>query len=83
MSIKRLFKFNKRDYIGLFGWWLVSFMIGIFAIPIMIGREVYQWKKYHLPSFEWDDIVRYDIVIIATVSLRYLLLGISAFELIL
>ena len=30
----------------------------------MIGREIYQYRHYHLAKFEWEDIVRYTIVII-------------------
>lgn len=54
---------NKRDYIGCVAWYAVSLLIGVFAFPIMVVRELYQWKRYKLPRIEWEDIVRYGIVI--------------------
>lgn len=39
----------------------------------MIIREVYQYNKYLKPcglSFEWDDVVRYSITILATEAIR-------------
>lgn len=27
-------------------------------------REIYQYKHYHLSRFEWEDIVRYSVVIV-------------------
>lgn len=54
---------NKRDYIGCVAWYAVSLLIGVLSLPIMVAREWYQWKRYNLPSIEWDDIVRYGIVI--------------------
>lgn len=54
---------NKRDYIGCVAWYAVSLLIGVFALPLMIAREWYQWKHYRLSSFEWEDVVRYGIVI--------------------
>lgn len=56
-------KMNKRDYIGCVAWYAVSLLIGVFALPLMILREWYQWKRYHLPHIEGDDIFRYGIVI--------------------
>ena len=46
--MKNVFKLNKRDRIGLSCWLLVSILIGLLALPVMIGREVYQYKHYHL-----------------------------------
>ena len=39
--MKNVFKLNKRDWIGLACWLLVSILIGLLALPVMIGREVY------------------------------------------
>lgn len=61
--MKNVLKLNKRDWIGLACWLLVSILIGLLALPVMIGREVYQYKHYHLAKFEWEDIVRYSFVI--------------------
>ena len=62
--MKDLFKLNKRDWIGLVCWFLLSVLIGIITLPLMIWREVYQYYKYQLLRFEWEDVVRYSLVII-------------------
>lgn len=39
----------------------------------MVLRELYQYNKYLKPcgiNFEWDDVVRYSITIIATEAIR-------------
>lgn len=54
---------NKRDYIGCVAWYAVSLLIGVLALPLMVVREVYQWKHYKLSRFEWEDVVRYNIAI--------------------
>ena len=74
MTWKKLLIFNKRDLIGLICWLLVSILIGLLALPIMIGREIYQYKHYHLEKFEWDDVVRYSIIIILGSIINYLIL---------
>lgn len=61
--MKNVLKLNKRDCIGLACWLLVSILIGLLALPAMIGREIYQYKHYHLAKFEWEDIIRYSFVI--------------------
>ena len=61
--MKNLFKLNKRDWIGLACWLLISILIGLLALPVMVGREIYQYKHYHLAKFEWEDIIRYSFVI--------------------
>lgn len=61
--MKNVLKLNKRDWIGLACWLLVSILIGLLALPVMVGREIYQYKHYHLSRFEWEDIVRYSVVI--------------------
>lgn len=72
--MKNVLKLNKRDWIGIACWLLVSILIGLLALPIMIGREVYQYKHYHLVKSEWEDIVRYSFVIIVG-SVIHILLG--------
>jgi hypothetical protein len=72
--MKDLFKLNKRDWIGLVCWFLSSVLIGIIALPLMVWREVYQYYKYQLLRFEWEDIVRYSLVIIIGSVMNYWLL---------
>ena len=72
--MKDLLKLNKRDWIGLACWMLVSILIGLLALPIMVGREIYQYKHYHLEKFEWEDVVRYSIIIILGSIINYLIL---------
>lgn len=72
--LKRLFTLNRRDWIGLACWFLLSVLIGIIALPLMIWREVYQYDKYQLPRFEWEDVVRYSFVIILGSVVNYWLL---------
>lgn len=61
--LKRLATFNIRDLHGLIGWFIAGMIIGLFALPIMVVREYYQYKHYHLTKFECEDIVRYSFVI--------------------
>lgn len=72
--MKNLFKLNKRDWIGLACWLLVSILIGLLALPVMAAREVYQYKRYHLSRFECEDVVRYSIIIILGSIINYLIL---------
>ena len=72
--LKRLFTINKRDWIGLACWLLVSILIGLIALPVMVGREIYQYNHYHLAKFEWEDIVRYSVVIVLGSIINYLIL---------
>lgn len=72
--LKRLFTLNKRDWIGLACWFLLSVVISIIAIPLMVWREVHQYDKYQLPRFEWEDVVRYSFVIIIGSVVNYWLL---------
>ena len=71
--MKNIFKLNKRDYIGLACWLLVSILVGLLALPVTIGREVYQYKHYHLSRFEWEDVVRYSLVIAIGSVIHFLL----------
>ena len=72
--LKRLFTLNKRDWIGLACWLLVSILIGLLALPIMVGREIYQYKYYHLKKFEWEDVIRYSVIIILGSIINYFIL---------
>ena len=72
--MKNVLKLNKRDWIGLACWLLVSILIGLIALPIMVGRDIYQYKHYKLARFEWEDIVRYSVVIILGSIINYLIL---------
>ena len=63
MSWKDLFTFNKRDFMGLACWLALSLVLGFLCLPVMVAREVYQYKCFHLPRFEWEDVIRYGIVI--------------------
>ena len=69
--MKDLFKLNKRDWIGLAFWLIVSILIGLLALPIMVCREIYQYNHYHLAKFEWEDIVRYSVVIVLGSIINY------------
>ncbi len=71
--MRNIFKLNKRDWIGLACWLLVSILVGLLALPVMIGREVYQYKHYHLSRFEWEDVVRYSLVIAIGSVIHFLL----------
>lgn len=63
MTWKKLLTFNKRDWIGLTCWLAVSILFGSVSLLAMVVREVYQWKRYNLPRFEWEDVIRYIVVI--------------------
>ena len=71
--MKNVLKLNKRDWIGLACWLLISMLIGLLALPIMVGREIYQYKHYHLSRFEWEDIIRYSFVVIVGSVIHILL----------
>ena len=68
---RTLITLNRRDFIGLVCWLLVSILLGPLALPVMIGREIYQYRHYHLAKFEWEDIVRYTLVIILGSIVNY------------
>ena len=72
--MKDLFRLNKRDWIGLACWLLISMLVGLLALPVMICREIYQYNHYHLAKFEWEDIVRYSVVILLGSIINYLIL---------
>ena len=72
--MKNLLKLNKRDWIGLACWLLVSILIGLLALPVMVVREIYQYKYYHLKKFECEDVIRYSVIIILGSIINYLIL---------
>lgn len=72
--MKNVLKFNKRDWIGLACWLLISMLAGLLALPVMVGREIYQYKHYHLVKFEREDIFRYSVVILLGSIINYLIL---------
>lgn len=59
---KRLVTLNRRDWLGMAGWAAVGLLVGLAALPVMVAREVWQWRRYKLPRFEWEDVVRYGAV---------------------
>jgi hypothetical protein len=71
--INRLISLNRRDWLGIIGWFIVSlavsWLMGVVGMAVCIGvmaaREVYQWHHYRLERFEWEDVVRYTAVILA------------------
>lgn len=69
--MKNVLKLNKRDRIGLACWLLISILVGLLALPVMVGREIYQYKYYNLAKFEWKDIVRYSVVILLGSIINY------------
>lgn len=69
--LRNLITLNKRDLIGLACWLLISLLIGLLALPVMVGREIYQYKHYHLSRFEWEDVVRYSVVIVLGSIINY------------
>lgn len=69
--MKSIFKLNKRDCIGLAYWLLISILIGLLALLVMVGREIYQYKHYKLARFEWEDAVRYSLIIILGSVVNY------------
>ena len=72
--MRNILKVNKRDWIGLACWLLISILVGLLALPVMVGREIYRYKHYHLAKFEWEDIVRYSVVILLGSIINYLIL---------
>lgn len=71
MTWKKLLTFNKRDLIGLVCWLAVSILLGSVSLLAMVVREVYQWKRYNLSRFEWEDVVRYSVVIVLGSIINY------------
>ena len=67
-----LISVNERDICGmalfLFLSFLASAMCGwkgvLFLLVMMVAREIWQYKVYHFTCFEWEDVVRYSLVIL-------------------
>lgn len=74
MTWKKLLTFNKRDLIGLICWLAASILLGSVSLLAMVVREVYQWKRYNLPRFEWEDVIRYIVVITIGSIIHYWIL---------
>lgn len=74
MTWKKLLTFNKRDLIGLVCWLAASILLGSVSLLAMVVREVYQWKRYNLPRFEWEDVIRYIVVITIGSIIHYWIL---------
>ena len=73
--MRKLATFNKRDLYGLMGWFILSLLFNALTLPIMIIREVYQYKHYHLNHFEWEDVIRYSLVIILGSVIGFLIIS--------
>lgn len=67
-----LLSVNERDVCGMMLWLFLSLLASamcgwkgvLFLIVAMVAREVWQYKVYHLPHFEWEDVVKYSLIII-------------------
>jgi len=70
--LDRLLVLNTRDIIGRFLWLLVGIVFCrvhgwkglLLCLFVMAAREVWQWKHYHLQCFEWEDVLRYTIILL-------------------
>lgn len=47
----------------MMGWLFVSAIIGLLALPVMVGAKIWHWKRDKLSRFEWDDVFRKSMVI--------------------
>ena len=67
-----LLSVNGRDICGMILWLFLSLLASamcgwkgvLFLLVAMIVREIWQYKVYRLPCFEWGDVVRYSLVIL-------------------
>ena len=64
---------NKRDWLGVIGWFAAGLILNLAALIPMVLREVYQKKKYPYNPFEWEDVARYSIVIAVGSVVQWLL----------
>lgn len=67
-----LISINERDVCGMILCLFLSLFVSdecgwkgvLFLLVAMIAREIWQYKVYHLPCFEWEDVTRYSLVIL-------------------
>ena len=67
-----LLSVNERDICGMVLWLFMSLLASamcgwngvLFLLVAMVAREVWQYMVYHLLCFEWEDVVRYSLVIL-------------------
>ena len=67
-----LLSINERDVCGMILWLFLSLIVSavfgwkgaLFLLVMMVAREVWQYNMYPLPCFEWEDVVRYFLVIL-------------------
>ena len=74
MTLKELLTLNKRDLIGLACWFVASVLFGIICFLVMVVREIYQHAHYFLSRFEWEDVIRYGVVITIGSIIHYWIL---------
>ena len=63
---------NERDIFCMCAFLVLSLLVSaicgwkgvLFLIVMMVAREVWQYKVYHLPHYEWEDVVRYSLIIL-------------------
>ena len=67
-----LLSVNERDIFGMFVFLVLSLLASamcgwkgvLFLIVMMVAREIWQYKVYHLQCFEWEDVARYSLIIL-------------------
>ena len=59
-------------FLSLFASVMCGWKGALFLIAVIVAREVWQNKVYHLPCFEWEDVVRYSFVILLGYLVRML-----------
>lgn len=59
----RLKDFDDKDWLGMLGWLVMALLIKWLALLLMVGREFYLYKRYNLSRFEWENVIRYGIMI--------------------
>ena len=67
-----LLSINERDVCGMILWLFLSLIVSaifgwkgvLFLLVMMVAREVWQYNMYNMLCFEWEDVVRYSIVIL-------------------
>lgn len=59
----RLKDFDDKDWLGMLGWLVMALLVKWFALLLMFGREFYLYKRYNLSRFEWENVIRYGIMI--------------------